>query len=63
MCIRDSIVPDCWIYVQDTNVKLGRIQIFNNLSPYMVKAVSYTHLDVYKRQRQLSGSHHPGGYN
>ncbi len=31
-----SIVPDCWIYVQDTGVKLGRIQIFNNWSPYMV---------------------------
>ncbi|MCL1855706.1 MAG: NAD(P)/FAD-dependent oxidoreductase [Clostridia bacterium] len=32
-----NIVPDCWIYVQDTNVKMGRIQIFNNWSPYMVK--------------------------
>lgn len=32
-----NIVPDCWIYVQDTNVKLGRIQIFNNWSPYLVK--------------------------
>lgn len=32
-----NIVPDCWIYVQDTSVKLGRIQIFNNWSPYMVK--------------------------
>ena len=32
-----NIVPDCWIYVQDTDVKLGRIQIFNNWSPYMVK--------------------------
>lgn len=32
-----NIVPDCWIYVQETNVKLGRIQIFNNWSPYMVK--------------------------
>ena len=31
-----NIVPDCWIYVQDTEVKLGRIQIFNNWSPYMV---------------------------
>lgn len=31
-----NIVPDCWIYVQDTNVKLGRIQIFNNWSPYLV---------------------------
>lgn len=31
-----NIVPDCWIYVQDAGVKLGRIQIFNNWSPYMV---------------------------
>lgn len=33
----NNCVPDCWIYVQDTGVKLGRIQIFNNWSPYMVK--------------------------
>lgn len=32
-----NIVPDCWIYVQEEAVKLGRIQIFNNWSPYMVK--------------------------
>jgi len=32
----NNIVPDCWIYVQDVDVKLGRIQIFNNWSPYMV---------------------------
>lgn len=37
-----DIVPDCWIYVQDTSVKLGRIQIFNNWSPYMVKDVKNT---------------------
>ena len=33
----NGIIPDCWIYVQDKNVKIGRIQIFNNWSPYMVK--------------------------
>lgn len=33
----NNIIPDCWIYIQDTKVKLGRIQIFNNWSPYMVK--------------------------
>lgn len=32
-----DIIPDCWIYVQDAGVKLGRIQIFNNWSPYMVR--------------------------
>lgn len=37
-----GIVPDCWIYVQDTNVKLGRIQIFNNWSPYLVKDPEHT---------------------
>ncbi|MBQ3584312.1 MAG: NAD(P)/FAD-dependent oxidoreductase [Lachnospiraceae bacterium] len=35
----NNIVPDCWIYVQDTGVKLGRIQIFNNWSPYLVQDV------------------------
>lgn len=28
---------DCWIYVQDSSVDMGRIQIFNNWSPYMVE--------------------------
>lgn len=30
-------VPDTWIYVQERDVKAGRLQIFNNWSPYMVK--------------------------
>lgn len=29
-------VPDNWIYVQDGGVRVGRIQIFNNWSPYLV---------------------------
>jgi len=33
----NNIVPDCWIYVQDVGVKLGRIQVFNNWSPYLVE--------------------------
>lgn len=37
-----NIIPDCWIYVQDTGVHLGRIQIFNNWSPYMVREVEKT---------------------
>lgn len=32
----NNIVPDCWIYVQEPDIKMGRIQIFNNWSPYMV---------------------------
>ncbi len=31
-----NIVPDCWIYIQDREVRLGRLQIFNNWSPYLV---------------------------
>jgi len=30
-------VPDAWIYIQERDVKVGRMQIFNNWSPYMVK--------------------------
>ena len=33
----DNIVPDNWIYIQESDVKIGRLQIFNNWSPYMVK--------------------------
>jgi len=32
-----NIVPDTWIYIQERDVKLCRLQIFNNWSPYMVK--------------------------
>ena len=32
-----SRIPDTWIYVQERDVKVGRLQIFNNWSPYMVK--------------------------
>lgn len=37
-----NIVPDCWIYVQEPDVELGRIQIFNNWSPYLVKNIEDT---------------------
>jgi protoporphyrinogen oxidase len=33
----NNIVPDNWIYIQERDVKLARLQIFNNWSPYMVK--------------------------
>lgn len=36
----NNIVPDTWIYVQERDVKMGRIQIFNNWSPYMVDDVT-----------------------
>ena len=31
----NNIVPDCWIYIQERDVRIGRLQIFNNWSPYM----------------------------
>ena len=33
----EKIISDNWLYIQDSRVKLGRIQIFNNWSSYMVK--------------------------
>jgi protoporphyrinogen oxidase len=32
----DNNLKDNWIYIQERDVKVGRIQIFNNWSPYMV---------------------------
>ena len=32
----NNILPDTWIYIQEADVKLGRVQIFNNWSPYLV---------------------------
>ncbi|MBQ7839626.1 MAG: NAD(P)/FAD-dependent oxidoreductase [Lachnospiraceae bacterium] len=31
-----NIVPDNWVYVHDRTVTMGRFQIYNNWSPYMV---------------------------
>ena len=28
-------IPDTWIYIQERDVRVGRLQIFNNWSPYM----------------------------
>jgi protoporphyrinogen oxidase len=33
---KTNLVADNWIYIQDAGVKVGRLQIFNNWSPYMV---------------------------
>ena len=32
----DGLIPDNWIYIQEKDVKIGRLQIYNNWSPYMV---------------------------
>lgn len=31
-----NLVPDTWIYIQEPDVKIGRLQIFNNWSPSLV---------------------------
>src|SRR5262249_31491668 len=31
-----NMPPDNWIYIQEPDVKLGRLQVFNNWSPYLV---------------------------
>ena len=31
-----SSIPDNWIYIQEGEVRVGRVQIFNNWSPYLV---------------------------
>lgn len=37
-----NIVPDNWVYVHDRSVKMGRFQIYNNWSPYLVKDLEHT---------------------
>ena len=37
-----NIVPDCWIYIQEPDVRLGRLQVFNNWSPYLVRDPEHT---------------------
>ena len=32
-----DMIDDTWIYIQEENIKMGRIQIFNNWSSYLVK--------------------------
>ncbi|MDR1407732.1 MAG: NAD(P)/FAD-dependent oxidoreductase [Tannerella sp.] len=34
--------PDTWIYIQERDVKIGRLQVFNNWSPYLVKDYANT---------------------
>lgn len=37
-----NIVPDDWVYVHDQSVKMGRFQVYNNWSPYLVKDLENT---------------------
>lgn len=36
VCGKARHVTDNWIYIQEPGVKVGRLQVFNNWSPYMV---------------------------
>lgn len=38
----DRTVPDNWIYIQEGGVRVGRVQIFNNWSPYLVADRKHT---------------------
>ena len=33
----NNLIQDNWIYIQEPDVKIGRLQVFNNWSPYLVK--------------------------
>ena len=35
--ILNGMPKDTWIYIQEKGVRLGRVQLFNNWSPYLVK--------------------------
>lgn len=37
-----NIVPDNWVYVHDKGVTMGRFQIYNNWSPYLIKDLEHT---------------------
>lgn len=45
----NGLIPDNWIYVQEKNVKLGRIVIYNNFSPFMLanKGLVWLGLDYF----------------
>ncbi len=32
-----NIIPDNWVYVHDKRVRMGRFQVYNNWSPYLVR--------------------------
>lgn len=42
----NNIVPDNWIYIQEKDIRLGRLQIYNNWSPYMVRDLNHVWIGV-----------------
>jgi protoporphyrinogen oxidase len=43
---RTLSLADTWIYIQEKDVKVGRLQLFNNWSPYLVNDASTTWLGM-----------------
>lgn len=37
-----NTIPDTWMYIQERDVQVGRLQVFNNWSPYLVKDLENT---------------------
>ena len=42
----NALIEDNWIYIQEPDVQAGRLQIFNNWSPYMVANPEYVWIGV-----------------
>ncbi len=42
----DDIIPDSVLYISNPNVKVSRIQIYNNFSPYMVRNPKHYYLGL-----------------
>lgn len=34
---KNELIPDNWIYIQEPGIKMGRLNIFNNFSPWLLK--------------------------
>ncbi|NOZ13154.1 MAG: NAD(P)/FAD-dependent oxidoreductase [Acidobacteria bacterium] len=43
---KGRLISDNWIYIQEPDVSLGRVQIFNNWSPFMVRNPEYVWLGL-----------------
>ncbi|MCR5847535.1 MAG: FAD-dependent oxidoreductase [Lachnospiraceae bacterium] len=42
----DNIAPDSFVYISNPNVKVSRIQIYNNFSPYMIRNKDHIYLGM-----------------
>ncbi len=44
--LKGGPMPDSWLYIQEPDVHLGRMQIYNNWSPYMIEDPGLTWLGL-----------------